>query len=218
MATNPACERFLPHLSPYIDGELAPAERTHLERHLAACPACTGRVADLRAESGLIRIGLEMAADEADFTGFSQAVMARITPDRPPLLERWRLSLSEFFTHHRGMMFTSLATAAALLAVLIPVVLMRGGAPVGYAGDQMQLQAVKVAEEARIRPVVLESKEGDGATIVWFEDRPAAPGSHAAPGGGSGHEQEEDVRLDGTNRGARKGQGLSQPAPKEGEL
>ena len=36
-------------LSEYIDDELAPAERTVLEAHLASCRACTETIADLRA-------------------------------------------------------------------------------------------------------------------------------------------------------------------------
>jgi anti-sigma factor RsiW len=35
-------------LSEYLDGDLDPAERAALERHLAACPGCTATLADLR--------------------------------------------------------------------------------------------------------------------------------------------------------------------------
>jgi anti-sigma factor RsiW len=210
MAINPACQRSLPLLSAYIDGELSPAERGHLERHLAACPSCTSRVADLRAESGLIRVGLEMAADEVDFTGFAQKVLARVTPEKPSLRERWRLSLSEFFTYQRGMMVTSLATAAAVLLVAAPVLLLRG-APEGYAQDQMQFQAVSVADEARVKPVVFQS-EGESTTIIWYVDQPQAADHQA--------EHEEDVRPQNSVPGLqRQGpDGLGHPAPKGGEL
>src|SRR5688572_1741486 len=110
MAGNPACKTFLPLLSPYIDGELVPGERTTVERHLAACKECTMRTADLRAESGLLRVGMEMLTDDVDFKDFSRQVMARITPERPPLLERLQLSVTELFTYHRRLMLTSMAT------------------------------------------------------------------------------------------------------------
>ncbi|HZI02628.1 MAG TPA: zf-HC2 domain-containing protein, partial [Archangium sp.] len=138
MAGNPACERFIPLLSPYIDGELAPTERVNVERHLSACKACTGRTADLRAESGLLRVGLDMAVDEVDFKDFAQKVMARVTPERPPLLERWRLSLSELFLYHRTAMVSSLATAAVLALVVVPLVMNQDDAPMGYGADRMR--------------------------------------------------------------------------------
>lgn len=168
MAANPACERFIPQLSPYIDGEVSPAERVNVERHLAACRDCASRAADLRAESALLRVGLEMAVDEVDFKDFTQKVMARVTPDRPPLLERLRISLSEMFLYHRTAMLSSMATAAVLVLVGIPVVLHQQAAPVGYGADRMRVRAVSASGDERVAPVVLESD--DGSTIIWEVD------------------------------------------------
>ena len=201
MAHNPACERFWPELSPYIDGELEPSSRVQLERHLSACSDCSALVDDFRAEGGLIRLGLDMAADEADFTGFAQKVLARVTPERPPFFERLRISFDEFFTHHRGMVLTSLATAAAVLLVGLPIFLLQG-APQGYAGETMELQAVRVAEEAHVQPVVLEV-EAEEATIIWLVDEE-----------GQRRHDDEDFQhhvLPGAS-------GLDAPRPKGGEL
>jgi anti-sigma factor RsiW len=169
MAGNPACSRYVSLLSPYIDGELAPGERVDVERHLAACRDCTGRTADLRAESGLVRVGLEMAADEVDFKDFAQRVMARVTPERPPLLERLRLSVSEMMRYQRTAFVSSLATAAVVLLVAIPL-LSRGSAPVGYAGERMTVQAVRASggAGAHVAPVVMEAE--DGNAIIWLVD------------------------------------------------
>jgi anti-sigma factor RsiW len=193
MAGNPACERFIPLLSPYIDGELSPTERVNVERHLSACKQCTGRTADLRAESGLLRVGLEMAVDEVDFKDFAQKVMARITPERPPLLERLKLSLSEMFLYQRTAMFSSLATAAVLTAVAVPL-LMRDKAPVGYAAEHMTVQAVRTYESAKVAPVVMETD--NGSSIIWMVDQdthlhkatPAHPDDEASG---------EELHLDG---------------------
>src|SRR5262249_4703229 len=114
MALNPACQTFIPMLSPFVDGELPPQERVTVERHLNVCRDCTARAADLRAESGLIRHGLDLAADEVDFKDFAQKVMARLTPYKPPLWERLRVSLSEMFLYQRRTMVTSLVTATAV--------------------------------------------------------------------------------------------------------
>jgi len=208
MAHNPACERFWPDLSPYIDGELDPAARGHLERHLSACQDCTALVADFRAESGLVRLGLEMAAEEADFTGFAQQVLARVTPEKPPFFERLRLSLDEFFTHQRGMVMTSLATAAVVLLVGLPILILRGGQVEGYAGAAMELQAVRVASEAHVKPVVMEA-ESEQATIIWLVDE-------AAPIG----DEDEDAPLP-KKAAPQQPSGipeLKKPRPEGGEL
>src|SRR5919197_410713 len=141
MASNPACQSYLSMLSPFIDGELSASDRLTVERHLAACPDCTARVADLRAESGLVRLGMEMLADEADFTGFAQKVMARITPEKPPLAERWRLAFSELFLHQR----TALIAAAATVAVVVlgALLLSRSGTPTGYGAERITVENVR---------------------------------------------------------------------------
>ena len=172
MAGNPAClTTFVPMLSPYIDGELSPSERVTVERHLSACRDCTARAADLRAESGLIRLGMEMLTDEADFKDFAQKVMARVTPERPPLFERMRLSLSETFMYQRGILMSSMATAAVIMLIAVPLIL-RDGTPVGYAADRMTVETVKT-EAPHVAPVVMETEGGDA--VIWLVDeRPAA--------------------------------------------
>ena len=173
MGGNPACKTFIPMLSAYADGELPASDRTNVERHMAACRECTGRVADLRATGGLVRIGMEFATDDVDFKDFAQKVMARVTPEKPPLLERWRLSLSEMFLYQRTPLVASFATAAVLLLVGIPV-LMNARGPVGYASPQMAVQSARVvdgAEGAEIQPVVLTTEGGDA--IIWVVDEPA---------------------------------------------
>lgn len=190
MAGNPACERFVPLLSPYIDGELSPAERVHVERHLAACRECTGRTADLRAESGLMRVGLEMAVDEVDFKDFAQKVMARVTPEKPPLMERLKLSLSEMFLYQRTAMFSSLATAAVLALVAVPL-LLRDGAPVGYAAERMTVQSVRTYEPAKVAPVVMETD--NGGAIIWLVDQDT---HGASPAPDEDEEHSDELELD----------------------
>jgi anti-sigma factor RsiW len=187
MAGNPACERFVPMLSPYVDGELTPAERVTVERHLSACRDCTGRAADLRAESGLLRVGLDMAVDDVDFKDFAQKVMARVTPERPPLLERMKLALSEMFLYQRTAMISSLATAAVLVAVGLPL-LMSDRAPVGYAAERMTVKSIQPYQDARVAPVVMETD--NGGTIIWLVDEETQDGSSA---GSDDEELEEEI-------------------------
>ena len=213
MAGNPACERFVPLLSPYIDGEVSPAERVNVERHLSACRDCASRAADLRAESALLRVGLEMAVDEVDFKDFTQRVMARVTPERPPLLERLRISFSELFLYHRTAMVSSLATAAVLALVVVPLVMHQDDAPMGYGADRMRVRAVRASEGAKVAPVVLESD--DGNTIIWVVDQDTAPAHDAsAAEPRPGDTSDEVDELDGV---PKKGPAKAEP-PKGGEL
>ena len=166
MALNPACQTFIPMLSPYVDGELTPQERVTVDHHLNVCRDCTGRVADLRAESGLIRHGLDLAADEVDFRDFAQKVMARLTPYKPPLMERVRISLSEMFLYQRATMVTSLVTAAVVLFVAVPTAVLWKGTPEGYARPQMMVNSVTVEKGAKVTPVVMTTDQGDA--IIWM--------------------------------------------------
>jgi anti-sigma factor RsiW len=202
MAPNPACKTFVPQLSPFLDGELKPDDRVAVERHLAACKDCTMRAADLRAESGLLRVGMEMLADEVDFKDFSQKVMARITPERPPVLERIKISLSEMFTYQRGMMLTSLATAAAVLLVAVPVLLSRESTPLGYAGERMAVETVKIDESAHVAPVVLETEGGDAIVFTIEHDHQGDEPKPPRDG-----EADEELGIDPTQRGDKKPQG-----------
>ncbi len=201
MAGNPACERFVPMLSPYVDGELSSAERVNVERHLAACRDCTGRAADLRAESGLLRVGLDMAVDDVDFKDFTQRVMARVTPDKPPFMERLKLAVSEMFLYQRTAMISSLATAAVLVLVGLPL-LMSDRAPVGYAAERMTVKSIQPYRNAEVAPVVMETD--NGGTIIWLVDED----SDVLPPSGV----ENGERQDKTGGGQPDGNGRSVPA------
>ncbi|NVJ01896.1 zf-HC2 domain-containing protein [Myxococcus sp. AM009] len=204
MAGNPACERFVPMLSPYVDGELNSGERVNVERHLAACRDCTGRAADLRAESGLLRVGLDMAVDDVDFKDFTQRVMARVTPDKPPLMERLKLAVSEMFLYQRTAMISSLATAAVLVLVGVPL-LMSDRAPVGYASERMTVKSIQPYRNAEVAPVVMETD--NGGTIIWLVDEDS---DVLSPGAEMG-ERQDQTGVGQSDAGGRNGP--ARPAP-----
>lgn len=186
-------------LSPYVDGELTPAERVTVERHLSACRDCTGRAADLRAESGLLRVGLDMAVDDVDFKDFAQKVMARVTPERPPLLERLRLTLSEMFLYQRTAMISSLATAAVLLLVGLPL-LLSDRAPAGYAAERMTVKSIQPYQNARVAPVVMETD--NGGTIIWLVDEETQDGAS----------EEDEEREEEFLEGGKRPEGVKRPS------
>lgn len=174
MSKNPARKSFEPLLSPYVDGELSPEERQAVERHIAADKDSAAQVADFRAASGLTRLSFEMLADEQDFSDFANQVMARVTPQKLPLLERLKLSLSEMFTYQRGTLVTAGAMAFALTAAVgVGFQLSGGGAVDGYANPVVEVQTVQVDVDAQVRPVVMETEKGDA--IIWMVDEKAKP-------------------------------------------
>jgi len=215
MALSPACQTFIPMLSPFVDGELTPSERVTVERHLSACHDCTARAADLRAESGLIRHGLDLAADEVDFKGFAQKVMARLTPYKPPLLERLRVSLSEMFLYQRTAMVSSLVTAAVVLFVAVPLALTWKGTPEGYARPQLAVDSVTTEAGAKVAPVVMTTDQGDA--IIWLVSTEPAEDEAVGPAEGGG-EGKGEARAPPEEPGAGDPRKLDQRKPNGGEL
>lgn len=161
-----SCQRWIPLLSPFIDGELPSAGRIELERHLAHCTVCRARVGDLRAQSGLVRVGFEMLADEPNFDHFFEKVMARVTPERLSLWERWRLSVNELFAYHRTAMVSSLVTASVALVIGTSLILASTQTPDGYASPLWSVRKVTTVPEAHVAPVVMPADRGN--TIVWL--------------------------------------------------
>jgi anti-sigma factor RsiW len=165
---NPARKTFEPLLSPYVDGELTPEERQAVERHIAADKESAAQVADFRAASGLTRLSFEMLADEQDFSEFANQVMARVTPQKLPVFERLKLSMSEMFTYQRSTFVTVGAMACALALMAGAVVKLSGQDVEGYANARVEVQTVSVDTDAKVRPVVMETDKGDA--IIWMVD------------------------------------------------
>lgn len=164
--SNPARAKFLPLLSPYVDGELSPEERQQVEQHLANNPESAAQVADFRAGDALMRHALEMEADDVDWKSFTNDVMGKLTPDKLPLWQRLRLSLSEMFTYQRGPMVAGFVGAMAAILIAVPVS-MKLATPDGYGAAKIQMQAVKT-EASDVKPVVMETEGGDA--IIWVVD------------------------------------------------
>ncbi len=191
---NPARDKFLPMLSPYVDGELSPEERQQVEQHLSNNKESAGQVADFRAGDGLMRHALEMQGDDVDWKKFTEDVMARVTPEKLPFFERMTLTLSELFTYQRGPMVAGLVGAAAAVAIVVPLSLkLAAGVPEGYAAPRVEVQTVAVEESSTARPVVMETDNGDA--VIWIvEDQ--------GPDGGkkkkkhSGEESEEELKME----------------------
>lgn len=202
---NPAREKFLPMLSPYVDGELTPEERQQVEQHLANNKDSAAQVADFRAGDALMRHSLEMQADEVEWKDFTEGVMARITPDKLPLFERLKLSLSEMFTYQRGPMIAAMVGAAAAIAIAIPLT-MKLGTPEGYGSERVQVQTVSVTDNAAaVKPVVMETDNGDAVIWVVESNKDKDKDKDKTDGGGKkkkdGEASEEELNVEDPRHG-----------------
>jgi anti-sigma factor RsiW len=78
-----SCTRMETRLLGYIDGRLKESEQREMEKHLAACPACTVRVNEFRSVSSLLD---ELAQIEPS-AAFDVRVRARIAAE--PVKQDW---------------------------------------------------------------------------------------------------------------------------------
>jgi len=191
---NPAREKFLPMLSPYVDGELTPEERQLVEQHLANSKESTGQVADFRAADGLMRHALEMQADSMDWKAFADDVMAKVTPEKLPLFERLKISLSEMFTYQRGPLMVGFAAAALAVLIAVPVT-MKFATPDGYGANKVRVQMVSASDENTFKPVVMETDNGDA--IIWVTETTPDAGKKKK----DGEHNEETLQQDPTGDG-----------------
>ncbi len=163
---NPAREKFLPLLSPYVDGELTPEERQQVEAHLGANKDSAAQVADFRAADGLIRNAFEVQADEVDWKAFTDEVMGKVAPVPLPFFERMKVTLSEMFLYQRGPLIAGFAGAAAAVAIAVPLSLSYAqGQPQGYAATRVQVQNVSMERDSTFKPDVVETADGDA--VIW---------------------------------------------------
>lgn len=201
---NPAREKFLPLLSPYVDGELSPEERKQVEQHLANNKESASQVADFRAGDALMRHALEMQADQVDWKDFSDEVMSKLTPEKLPLFERVKITFSEMFLYQRGPLVAGLVGATAAVAIAVPVSISYASqAPQGYAATKMQVQTVSVEGNAAVKPVVMETDDGDA--VIWVVESKTNEGTD----GGK-------KKKDGEN--TEESEAPPTPGQKEGEL
>ncbi|MBF6568393.1 MAG: zf-HC2 domain-containing protein [Candidatus Binataceae bacterium] len=105
------CDDIKLLLGPFEDGELEPHEMQEVARHVVACAACDGELADYRALGLALRGGAELP----DLTGFAAAVLERI--DHLPVVLGTRVR--RFFNSFAGGIGGTLATAMATAAVAV---------------------------------------------------------------------------------------------------
>ena len=163
-----ACKSFQLLLSAYADGEVDAKERSQVDLHLSGCADCRARLSDLKALSETVSAHLLAQAEQVDFSKFADQVMAKVTPDRPGLVERVRIAWSEILAYHRTAVVSSVVTAAVTLAIAVPLVYR-------YATEQSVAPEVLVQDlqidDPNVKPVVMQLD--NGKTLIMLVRQPA---------------------------------------------
>jgi len=161
MSLNPATLQLL---SAYVDGELSAAERTSVERALAADPRMQEIERSMRALGSAVRALSEAECARADFSGLADRVLGRVSR-RPGLLDRLRETWRQPWLPIGGLV----AVAAAAFFVFRPVTPVPGAPGV-------VVQSASADAPAQLQPVVLKTESGDA--IIWLVEHPDASGVH----------------------------------------
>lgn len=151
-------------LSAYADGELSPEEAEDLRRAIEGDPVAEAILRDHRALSEALRLTLEEVGEEADLSGFADAVMARIEAERPAPAKarRW----FEWRGRKRAPIFAAAAAAlATLVVVAVPLFEEESARPMLLAGDPTDASIVSMSTFGGHGATVFKTSEG--TTIIY---------------------------------------------------
>jgi anti-sigma factor RsiW len=165
------CEESVPLIGPWMDGELPEEDLAWLTEHVACCEVCTTRKALLAAQRDAVRESVVRRAASADLSRIADAVLARVTHDRPPATAlRLRVWGVETWRAHRGRI--SAAAGLAMAASLAVVALF---SPLRSDTRTGPLLAEASGGGTTVEEIDFESHEGavlqSGHTLViWVDD------------------------------------------------
>lgn len=185
-----ACDSVVRLLSPYLDDELSGPDRAAVADHLKGCRDCPARLADLAATQAAMTAYLKTRADAADFSGFTNRVMAQIRKEPLPFGQRTRLWWSELMAYHSTAIYSGLGAATAAACAMLLVV----GRPAVHSGEETVIHSLSVTDP-RYEPVVMHTEDGETITMLVEHQDDAQDGaatsgtapanSLAAPHGGN---------------------------------
>jgi predicted anti-sigma-YlaC factor YlaD len=168
------CQALQDLMERYQDGELSKRKRSRVDQHLRECAGCRQTLELLKLQGELLRQNIEEAVNLADFSGFEERVLSKIADERPlPAMERVLLWIRELAYQHRAVWISSLATAAVLLAVLIPLSLnwgqpdvLPGASQTASVDNEAIIDSMEYAGERSM--IFTVSK--NNTTVIWLYD------------------------------------------------
>jgi anti-sigma factor RsiW len=174
-----SCKKIELLIESYLDDELSKSKKEKVEQHLRACENCQMTLEALKLQGGLLREQMESQADQIDFTGFEDRVLARIREEKPPTFtERAGAWVREVAYYYRAVWITSLATAVLLLAILVPLLsrdTSPGGEPDVQVADVDNEVIIDSVEYAGQRSMIFTVSKNN-TTVIWLYDFDRAEG------------------------------------------
>jgi anti-sigma factor RsiW len=157
-------------LERYLDQELGRRKRARLEEHLRACVDCRRYLSRLKLQGEMVRDPIAEAAHAADFAALESRVVAQISAATTVGFgERLSVWLRELLFHHRAIWISSLATAAVVFLVLVPL-LWRSPA---YLNNEVIIDSFEYQGGSSL--VYTVSK--NNTTVIWMSDFDRASGN-----------------------------------------
>jgi anti-sigma factor RsiW len=142
--------RIRKNLSPYIDGQLSPRERTALEEHLATCDACRSELDELRATISAVG-GVSDVEPPRSFALTAEMLERRVSSPPAPVPG-----------YAMGMRLAGAAVAVVLAVVLVGDMGGSGGG-MGDGHDEQSGALRDSAEESRTMEFLAEDSAGEAA-------------------------------------------------------
>ncbi|MEO0077658.1 MAG: zf-HC2 domain-containing protein, partial [candidate division WOR-3 bacterium] len=168
------CREVRDLLGPYLDAELAEAERLRVEEHLKACPGCREELAELKALHGLALKAAHPVPTQEHLEQLRRQVSRRLRREARPEGVRSRASPLSFFR---------LATLGGALVVVMVVVIAgyrllgdksaRPG-PLAEVGIERRQAPAVPAEAAPLPPDLASAPQSEETPV-----QPAAARSHS---------------------------------------
>ena len=162
-------------LSPYMDGELSPAERAQVDAHLRGCAACAGHLEELRAVEAAAR-ALPLQVPPGYFESFPGRVRDRVAAARRQQ-ERRRLIVPAWI---------GAAAAAVVLAMITPRLLREPPADVAPPAAASRVAEIPIPAAPAVPapleapPATADQRVAQGAASTHARPAPPPPAKPAA--------------------------------------
>jgi len=154
-----SCDSVVKLLGPYVDDELAGADRAVIDEHLHGCKDCQGRLADLQATHAAMGAYFTAQAEAANFAGFTQRVMAQVRKEPLPMGQRFKLWWAEVMAYHSTAIYSAFGAAAVATAAAVFVM---QPTPVD---NHLVVHGMSVADP-HFEPVVMHTDDGESVIMM----------------------------------------------------